>query len=204
MLEEESRQYASKVTDDEVDRYIQNLEQQNHVTDEQLRSQLRPQNISYDEFREKIHKQVEAMTMIDREVRQKIVIPEAEITNYYKDNPDEFTTSEEKFKLAQVLIAVPADTTPQHLRGSFAKRPTTFTNRRCKKGADFAGLALQYSDDDSKTKGGELGEFAPGDLPMTPCSRRSRTQRTGISRRWSKPSTAFYIAQGPKSINCPG
>ncbi len=29
----------------------QNLEQQNHVTDEQLRSQLRTQNISYDEFR---------------------------------------------------------------------------------------------------------------------------------------------------------
>ncbi len=55
------------------------------------------------------------MTMIDHEVRQKIVIPEAEIVNYYKDNPDEFTSSEEKFKLAQILIAVPADSTPQHL-----------------------------------------------------------------------------------------
>lgn len=163
LLDEESRQYASKVTDDEVDRYIQNLEQQNHVTDEQLRSQLRTQHIGYDEFREKIHKQVEAMTMIDREVRQKIVIPEAEIANYYKDNPDEFTTSEEKFKLAQILIAVPADTTPQHLE-ELSKKADDVHRQAVKKGADFAGLALQYSEDDSKTKGGELGEFAPGDL----------------------------------------
>ena len=33
-----------------------------------------------------------------------------------------------------------------------------------KSGADFGALALEYSDDDSKTKGGELGEFAPDDL----------------------------------------
>jgi peptidyl-prolyl cis-trans isomerase SurA len=163
LLQEESQKYASKVTDDEVDRYIQNLEQQNHVTDEQLRAQLRTQNVSYDEFREKIHKQVEAMTMIDREVRQKIVIPEAEIANYYKDNPEEFTTSEEKFKLAQILIAAPADTTPQHLQ-ELRKKADDVHQQAVKKGADFGSLALQYSDDDSKTKGGELGEFAPGDL----------------------------------------
>lgn len=163
LLEEESHQYASKVTDDEVDRYIQNLEQQNHVTDEQLHAQLRTQNISYDQFREKIHKQVEAMTMIDHEVRQKIVIPEAAIANYYKDNPDEFTTTEEKFKLAQILIAVPADTTPQHLE-ELRQKADDVHKQAVKKGADFGSLAGQYSDDDSRTKGGELGEFAPGDL----------------------------------------
>jgi peptidyl-prolyl cis-trans isomerase SurA len=163
LLEAESHKYASKVTDDEVDRYIQNLEQQNHVTDEQLRAQLRTQNISYGEFREKIHKQVEAMTMIDHEVRQKIVIPEAEITNYYKDNPDEFTTSEEKFKLAQILIAAPVDTTPQHLE-ELRKKADDVHEKAVKKSTDFGSLASQYSDDDSKTKGGELGEFAPGDL----------------------------------------
>ena len=163
LLEEESHKYASKVSDDEVDRYIQNLEEQNHVTDEQLRAQLRTQNISYAEFRDKIHKQVEAMTMIDHEVRQKIVIPEAEIVNYYKDNPDEFTTTEEKFKLAQILIAAPADTTPQHLE-ELRQKADDVHQKAVKKGADFGSLALQYSDDDSKTKGGELGEFAPGDL----------------------------------------
>jgi parvulin-like peptidyl-prolyl isomerase len=163
LLEVEASKYASKVDDDEIDRYIANLEQQNHVTDDQLRAQLRTQNISYDDFRAKIRRQVEAMTMIDREVRQKIVIPEREIEIYYKDNPDEFTTSAEKFKLAQILIAVPANPTPQQL-ADLRKKADEVHTKAVKSGADFAALALEYSDDDSKTKGGELGEFAPDDL----------------------------------------
>ena len=31
-------------------------------------------------------------------------------------------------------------------------------------GDDFGKLALQYSDDDSKSQGGELGDFAPDDM----------------------------------------
>ncbi len=163
MIEQEAEKYASKVDDDEVDRYIQNLEQQNHMTDQQLHAQLTAQNVSYDEFRGKIRKQIEAMTMIDREVRQKIVIPENEIDIYYKDNPDEFTTTEEKFTLAQILISVPAGATPQQVEALRQKADDAHA-QAVKKGADFGSLALQYSDDDSKTKGGELGEFSPGDL----------------------------------------
>jgi peptidyl-prolyl cis-trans isomerase SurA len=163
MLDQEAEKYAAKVDDDEVDRYMQNLEQQNHITDEQLRAQLRGQNMSYDDFRAKIRKQVEAMTMIDHEVRQKIVIPENEIDIYYKNNPDEFTTTDEKFNLAQILISVSAGATPQQVE-SLRKKADDVREQALKKGADFGSLALQYSDDDSKTKGGELGQFAPGDL----------------------------------------
>ena len=31
-------------------------------------------------------------------------------------------------------------------------------------GADFGKLALEYSDDDSKSQGGELGDFSRGDM----------------------------------------
>lgn len=163
MLEQEAQKYAAKVDDEEVDRYIRNLAQQNHLTVDQLRTQLSSQKVSYDEFRNKIRKQVEAMTMIDQEVRQKIVVPENEIEIYYKNNPDEFTTSDEKFKLAQILIAVPADATPQQV-ADLRNKADDVRSQAVKKDADFAGLALKYSDDDSKTKGGELGEFSPGDL----------------------------------------
>ncbi len=163
LLEQEATKYASKVDEDEVDRYISNLEQQNHITDAQLRAQLQSQNISYDDFRAKIRKQVEAMTMIDREVRQKIVIPENEIQIYYRNNPDEFTTTQEKFKLAQILIAVPDNASPQQVAVA-RERAEEIRKQAAKSGADFGSLALQYSDDDSKTKGGELGEFSPGDL----------------------------------------
>ncbi|HEX3409794.1 MAG TPA: peptidylprolyl isomerase [Candidatus Binataceae bacterium] len=163
MLEQESRKYAAKVDDDEVDRYIRNLAQQNHLTVDQLRTQLSSQNMSYDEFRAKIRKQVEAMTMIDQEVRQKIVVPEDAIDIYYKNNPDEFTSASEKFKLAQILISVPDGATPQQIE-DLRRKADDVHSQAVKKDADFSALALKYSDDDSKTKGGELGEFSPGDL----------------------------------------
>jgi len=162
MLKSEASNYADKVGDDEVDRYIANLEQNNHVTDAQLRAQLQAQGVSYDEFRSRMREQVEAMTMIDKEVRQKIVVPDSEINAYYQAHLSDFTISSEKYQLAQILIAVPKDATPQQIADLQAK--AVAIRKQAAKGADFGALALQYSDDDSKTKGGELGEFSPSDL----------------------------------------
>jgi peptidyl-prolyl cis-trans isomerase SurA len=162
MLKAEAHNYADRVTDDEIDRYIQNLEQTNHITDEQLHAQLRADGVSEEEFRNRMREQVEAMTMIDKEVRQKILVSESEIEHYYKDNPEEFTITEEKYQLAQILIAVPRDASPQQVIALRDKAEAA--RKQAMKGADFGALAMQYSDDDSKTKGGELGEFSPNDL----------------------------------------
>jgi parvulin-like peptidyl-prolyl isomerase len=76
MLKSEAHNYSDRVTDDEIDRYIQNLEQTNHISDEQLHAQLKSEGVSDAEFRNRMREQVEAMTMIDKEVRQKVVVPE--------------------------------------------------------------------------------------------------------------------------------
>ncbi|HUN57061.1 MAG TPA: peptidylprolyl isomerase [Candidatus Binataceae bacterium] len=162
MLKSEAHNYADRVTDDEIDRYIQNIEQTNHITDDQLHAQLKSEGVSDAEFRERMREQVEAMTMIDKEVRQKIEVSDSEIKHYYEDNPGEFTITDEKYQLAQILIAVPKNASPQQVIALRDKAEAV--RKQAVKGADFGGLALQYSDDDSKTKGGELGEFSPSDL----------------------------------------
>jgi parvulin-like peptidyl-prolyl isomerase len=162
MLEQEALKYSDKVGEDDVDRFISNMEQQQHMTDEQLRAQLKQHGMSYPEFRATMRKQVMAMTMIDREVRQKVVIPESEIQDYYKTNKDEFSASTNKYKLAQILIAAPASATPA--QSAAAGKKASDVRQQAMKGLPFDTLALQYSDDDSKSKGGELGWFAPEDL----------------------------------------
>ncbi|MGH7918242.1 MAG: peptidylprolyl isomerase, partial [Candidatus Binataceae bacterium] len=155
MLQDEAQRFADRVNDSEMDRYISNLEQHAHITDAQLRDELRTQHVSYQEFRNNVRKQLEAMTMIDREVRQKIVIPDSQIEAYYKAHPGEFRVSQERYKLAQILIAVPQGASPDQVAA--AKKKADEVHRLLAKGGDFAFLASQYSDDDSKTKGGELG-----------------------------------------------
>ena len=162
LLEEESRKFADKIDDDDVARYIQNVEERNHMTDEQLRAQLQQQGMSYDAFRRSIRQQVEAMTMIDKEVRQKIVIPDSQVEAYYKEHPDEFKITDERYRLAQILIAVPPDAPPDQVAAAQAKADDV--RKQLQKGADFGDLARKYSDDDSKNKDGELGYFGPNDL----------------------------------------
>jgi peptidyl-prolyl cis-trans isomerase SurA len=162
MLKSEAHNYADRVTDDEIDRYIANLEQTNHISDEQLHAQLKADGVSDAEFRNRMREQVEAMTMIDKEVRQKVAVPESEIAGYYQTHLADFTITDEKYQLAQILIAVPKNASPQQVNALHDK--ALAVRKQAVKGADFGALALQYSDDDSKTKGGELGEFSPGDL----------------------------------------
>jgi peptidyl-prolyl cis-trans isomerase SurA len=162
LLDQEAQKYADRVDEGEVDRFIQQLEEQNHLTDAQLRAQLQAEGSSYEAFRKNAFKQVEAMEMVQREVRSKVQVPDSAIEAYYKSHLEEFSVSQEKYRLAQILIAVPADASPDKVAA--AQKKAAGVRVLAIKGKDFAQLAAQYSDDDSKTKGGELGEFNPSDL----------------------------------------
>jgi len=162
LIQAEAQKYADKVDDGDVDRFIEGIEQRNHMSEDQLRAQLQSQGVSYATFRANIRKQVQAMTMFQHEVRDKTVIPDSEIDAYYKDHPDEFSVTEEKYRLAQILIMVPSDATPEQVAA--AQRKAEDVRSQAVKSGDFAGLARQFSDDDSKSKGGELGVFSATDL----------------------------------------
>ena len=162
LIQEESQKYAGKVDDNDVARFIQGIEERNHMTDEQLRAQLQSQGLSYADFRATIRKQVQAMAMFQHELRDKVVVSPTDIEAYYKDHPEEFNVTEEKYHLAQILIAAPASATPEQVEA--AKHKARDVRDQLAKGKDFGDLARQYSDDDSKAKGGELGVFSPNDL----------------------------------------
>jgi parvulin-like peptidyl-prolyl isomerase len=162
LLDQEAQKYADRVDEADVDRYIQQLEEQNHITDAQLRTQLQAEGSSYESFRKGAFKQVEALEMVQREVRAKIQVPDSEIEAYYKSHPEEFTVNEEKYRLAQILIPVAAGAPPDKVAA--AQKKASDVRALAVKGKDFGELARQYSEDDSKDKGGELGEFNPADL----------------------------------------
>ncbi len=154
---------AVEVDDEQVDRFIAQFEAGNHITDTQLRDQLAQHGISYDAYRKRARQEVQKMTMIEREVHDKVVITRAEIEAYYKSHISDFTVSEERFKLAQILVAVDPTTTPPALVQA-ARAKAEGLRKKALKGDDFAALATQFSDDDSKSQGGELGYFKPDDI----------------------------------------
>ncbi len=162
LLESEIKKYQGQVDENQIKSYITDFERNAGMTDEQLRAQLQAQGVTYDQFREHARMELEKMMMIDKEVRQKVNISPAEIKAYYDAHPDEFTAKKERFKLAQILIALPPNPTPDQV--AQARKKAEDIRKQVVKGGDFAALARQYSDDDSKNQGGELGDFSRGEV----------------------------------------
>jgi peptidyl-prolyl cis-trans isomerase SurA len=162
LLETEVKKYKNQVDDRQVDEYISNFEQGNGLTDAQLRSQLQSQGHTYEEFRKHSRMELQKMIMVQKEVRGKVNISPDEVKAYYDAHPEEFSVGKENFKLAQILIAVPANATPTQIEAARVKSDSI--HKQLVDGADFGKLAREYSDDDSKSQGGELGDFSRGDI----------------------------------------
>jgi peptidyl-prolyl cis-trans isomerase SurA len=162
LLEQEVKKYDDKVDDEQIDKYIMQLRMDKHLSDAEFRAQLQASGMSYDELRKRARLDLEKAMMIESEVRAKINVPDANIKAFYDAHKEDFTVTKERLKLAQILIALPANPTPAQV--SAAQKKADMVRARAAKGDDFGDLARVYSDDDSKSSGGELGWFAPSDV----------------------------------------
>ena len=162
LLDEEVKKYEDKVDEGQVDKYIEQLREDKHLSDAQFRQQLQAAGMTYDDLRRRARLDLEKAMMIQQEVREKIEIPDADIQAAYNAHKDQFTVAKERLKLAQILVAVPPNATPNQV--AEARKKADAIHARAAKGDDFNDLARMYSDDDSKSNGGELGWFEPGDV----------------------------------------
>ncbi len=162
LLESEVKNYQDKVDDAQVDKYIVQVRNDKHMSDAELRAQLQSQGMSYEELRKHARADLQKAMMVQQQVREKIQISNAEIQTYYDAHKADFTVQKERLKLAQILIAIPENATPEQVAAAQKKADQIYA--RAAKGQDFNDLARTYSDDDSKSNGGELGWFEPNDV----------------------------------------
>ena len=163
LLESEVKKYKDQVEDRQVDEYISNFERGNGITDDQLRTQLQAQGHTYEEFRKHSRLELQKMIMIQKEVRGK--------GQYLTRRRSRPTTTRILRSLASArnlqARADPASRcrpTPRRPRSKQrASRPRASTSN-CSTAPTSTNWHVQYSDDDSKSQGGELGDFSRGDM----------------------------------------
>ncbi len=195
LLEQEVKKYEDKVDEGQVDKYIQELRQDKHLTDEQFRQQLQASGMTYDELRKRARLDLEKAMMIQQEVREKIDVPDADVQAFYDSHKDDFTVAKERLKLAQILIALPPNASPQQV--AEAQKKVELVRARIAKGEDFNDLARKYSDDDSKSNGGELGWFEPSERHgPDPRRRETAKARAGIPNHSHQPRLSYRQAGG--------
>jgi peptidyl-prolyl cis-trans isomerase SurA len=149
------------VTAAEVDNVLKSIMEDNNLTPEQLDVELSKEGQTLEDFRKRIREDLERARLIDREVRSKTVITDAQIEAYYQANREEFQAKVRR-RLQSIFLPFGSESSPDGQRQIYAVAEQI--RERLSRGADFAAMAKRYSRGPGAEAGGDLGFFNEGEL----------------------------------------
>jgi len=153
-----------KVTDQEVDRAIESVAQQNKMSATELRSRVEASGMTWTKYRDELRKQVQVIRLREREVDSKVQVYDGEIDNYLAArNGQAAATGPTEYNVAQILVRVPEDAS--EAQKAQLKTKAEGLLKQAQGGADFADLAKANSEGPEASQGGSLGFREIGRLP---------------------------------------
>ena len=152
-----------KVDDLAVDQAEETVAQQNRMTREQLRAKLNSIGLSLSAFRDNLRNEVTLQRVRERDVDNRVKVSEQDIDNYLQEQQAKAGSGQVILNLAQVLVRVPENASGEE-QARLQARAADIA-QRARGGADFAGLAREYSDSPEGKQGGVLGARPADRLP---------------------------------------
>ncbi|HLB16047.1 MAG TPA: peptidylprolyl isomerase [Burkholderiales bacterium] len=148
-----ARDTGVRVDDLQVDRTMQLIAENNKLTLADFRRTLEREGVSFDRFREDIRNEIVISRLREREVDSKIQIGESEIENFLQEL--QAGDAGTQFDLSHILVRVPESASPEQVDARLRRAQEALAKARG--GADFAQLAVSYSDAPDALKGGGMG-----------------------------------------------
>jgi peptidyl-prolyl cis-trans isomerase C len=123
---------------------------------------IRARGVTEGNLRQETRKTLAVNRLLEARVFRNVVVPEAEVKQFYERNREEFRHPEE-IRAQHILVRVPAEADDK-TRDAAAQRAAALL-AQLKAGADFADLARQHSNDPgTAAHGGDLGYFGSGQM----------------------------------------
>lgn len=110
LVEQRVREIGLSVSDQEIDRAIEDVQRQNKLTLEQLKTALQAQGMSFADYRSKLRKEILRYKLIGREVNSKVEVTRAQVREYFKAHEDAYRQPP-TLHLARVSYPLPKDAT---------------------------------------------------------------------------------------------
>ncbi len=172
VLLERAQKMGLEAADGEVEDKFTELK--SPYTEEEFQRQLKERGVTVDDLKRDLRRQLSVQKLINREVINKISISDQDITDFYNQNRVQFKVAETQYRVAQILVTPRRD--PQ-LRNranndatteAEARRKISALMERLKGGADFAQVAMDYSEDPvTSATGGDLGYIQESSLKQS-------------------------------------
>lgn len=149
------------LSEDELNQVMTKLAQDNKLDLTQFRLALINQGLNYEEFREQIRQEVLINRIKVKQVDNRVSVTASEVENYLKSSAALDKDSE--YHLLHILIALPEAASPELTREKLQQAESLL--QQLNGGADFAKMAVSFSDGQQALKGGDLGWRKASYLP---------------------------------------
>jgi peptidyl-prolyl cis-trans isomerase SurA len=144
-------------------------------TEDQFYNLLKQRNMSLEDLKRDIRRQLTQTKLINKEIESRINITDAEIAAYYAAHKADYDLIEPQYHLAQIVaMNAPAQQTGnlQNNKASGevdAKKKIQALHTRLESGEDFAILAANFSEDpNTASMGGDMGFVRESQLRTDP------------------------------------
>jgi peptidyl-prolyl cis-trans isomerase SurA len=133
-------------------------------TEDEFQRQLRDRGVTVNDLKSDLRRQLSIQKLMNREVVAKISISDQDVNDFYNTNKAQFNVAEPQYRLAQILVTPRKEPQLRNRKNddatneAEAQRKIKMLMDRLNSGADFAQLAMDYSEDmNTAGTGGDLG-----------------------------------------------
>src|SRR6202166_4267351 len=162
ILLERAKKLNLEASDGEVEDKFTELK--SPYTEDEFQRQLRDRGVSGDDLQRDLRRQLSIQKLLNREVVAKISITDQDVADFYNANKAQFNVAEPQFRIAQIVVTPRKEPQIRNRKNddatneAEAQRKVKMLMDRLNSGADFAQLAMDYSEDmNSAATGGDMG-----------------------------------------------
>ena len=151
---QEARFSGIRIDESAIDNAMQSVAQQNQLTVDELRKRLTADGLDYAKFRDGLRDELLVNRFRQREVDARVKVTDADVDQFLRDQEGGDGAAID-INLAQILVAVPENATPEQVTALQAKAQTAANRARA--GTDFVALVNEFSEPSLRASGGQLG-----------------------------------------------
>jgi peptidyl-prolyl cis-trans isomerase SurA len=162
ILLERAKKLNLEASDGEVEDKFTELK--NPFTEDEFQRQLKARGMSVDDLKRDLRRQLSIQKLLNREVAAKITITDQDVLDFYNTNRNQFNVAEPRYRISQIVITPRKELQVRNRKNddatteAEAERKAKMLTDKLNSGADFAQLAMDYSEDvNTAGNGGDLG-----------------------------------------------
>ena len=186
-------QYAAqtglKIDDNQLDKTIERIADQNQMTLTEFGEALAKDGISMRKFRSDIRNEITIARLREREVDGRVNVTESEIDNYLTTQASR-NESQDEFEISHILIRTPEEGATEDIQKAKAKIDNAV--KQLSSGVNFSKVSASVSDAPNALEGGNLGWKRGAQMPALFLDALNAMQVGDISPVLRSPS-GFHI-----------